>query len=102
MALAIETHKRALLKSISWRIFALTILGIISWIVTHSWIKVGLITIIYNLVQIFFFYLHERIWHKIKWGRIKHPLSEFDLNRELREEDKKIIEEQLKVLGYLD
>jgi hypothetical protein len=53
-------------------------------------------------VQIFFFYLHERIWHKIKWGRIKHPLSEFDLNRELREEDKKIIEEQLKVLGYLD
>ncbi len=98
----IETHRRALVKSISWRLLAVFVLGVISWVVTQSWIKVGMITIIYNLIQVFLYYLHERIWDMIRWGRVKHPLIEFDLKRELSERDRRIIENALKKLGYLD
>jgi len=98
----IETHTRALAKSISWRVLAVVVLGIISWVVTRSLIKVGMITLIYNLIQIFLYYIHERVWDMIKWGRVKHPLSEFDLNKELSEKDRKIIENELRNLDYLD
>jgi len=97
-----ETHARAWVKSISWRILAIIVLGAISLLVTHSVLEMSLITLIYNLIQIFLYYFHERLWDKVGWGKIRHPLSDFKVNRELREEDKKIIERELRNLGYLD
>ena len=61
---------RAWLKSVSWRIWAFVVLGVIGWIVTGSAIQTTAIALVYNAVQIPAFYLHERWWerHRDKRG----------------------------------
>lgn len=98
----LETKKRSWVKAVVWRITGIFILGLISWLITKSWKEVTLITLIFHSIRLVLYYIHERIWEKISWGRIKHPLSDIDVKKELEPEDKKIIEEKLKELGYMD
>lgn len=100
--MSLETHTRAWIKSIVWRIFGIAILGAISWIVTHSWKEMSLITILFHSIRVVLYYVHERIWEKIQWGRIKHPLSVLPVKKALTPKDLKIVRSQLKDLGYLD
>jgi uncharacterized membrane protein len=68
-----ETHLRSITKAISWRAggtavtFAVTLL--ISGEIDLA-LKVGLLD---TLVKIGAFYFHERIWHRIGFGKIKPP-----------------------------
>jgi uncharacterized membrane protein len=63
----VETKKRTLFKTISWRVVA----------VMNSWtvLSLGLVgsnfwnAIIMNVSGFIFFYFFERIWSKIKYGR---------------------------------
>ena len=100
--MAIETHSRAWIKSIVWRILGIFILGSISWIITHSWKEMSLITIVFHSIRVILYYFHERVWERIKWGRVMHPLSSLPVNKELNTKDLNFIRKQLKDLGYLD
>ena len=100
--MSLETHTRAWIKSIVWRIFGIAILGGISWMITHSWREMSLITILFHSIRVVLYYVHERIWERIQWGRIKHPLSVLPVKKALTPEDLKIVRSQLKELGYLD
>lgn len=97
-----ETRNRAWIKSIVWRILGIAILGIISWVITHSWKEMTVITILFHAIRVILYYFNERVWERISWGRIKHPLSSLPVNKEIKPEDLKLIQEQLKELGYLD
>jgi uncharacterized membrane protein len=55
---------RAWVKALSWRIWALVVLGGLSWIITGSAVQTTAIALIYNAVQIPAFYLHERWWER--------------------------------------
>jgi len=65
-----ETKKRTLFKTISWRIIAI----LNSWMVL-SFIKEPqsnlIIALIMNLTGFFIFFGFERIWNKIKYGKIQ-------------------------------
>lgn len=100
--MALESHTRAWVKSIVWRMLGIVVLGVISWLVTHSWKDVTIITIIFHGVRVILYYFHERVWDRISWGRIKHPLSSLPVNKELKPEDLRLIQSQLRELGYLD
>ncbi|MBS3096740.1 DUF2061 domain-containing protein [Candidatus Woesearchaeota archaeon] len=65
-----EYHIRSILKAVSWRIFATVVTIFIVFIFTGNFIislGVGFVEV---LSKIFFYYVHERIWNKIKWGKI--------------------------------
>ena len=100
--MAFDTHSRAWIKSIVWRILGVLILGSISWIITKSWKEMSLITIVFHSIRVILYYFHERIWERIKWGRILHPLSSLPVNKQLTPEDLKLVRKQLKDLGYLE
>jgi uncharacterized membrane protein len=100
--MAYETHARAWIKSIVWRILGIFILGLISWTITHSWRDMTLITVFFHGIRVILYYLHERLWERISWGRIKHPLSHLPVKREVDSKDLEFIQNQLKELGYLD
>ncbi len=100
--MTLETRSRAWIKSFVWRILGIVILGIISRLATHSWKEMTIITIIFHSVRVILYYFHERVWERISWGRIKHPLSSLPVNKELTPGDLKIIQNQLKELGYID
>lgn len=68
---------RSLLKGISWRAFGTIDTIFISWFISGDplgALKVGTSEI---FTKIFLYYLHERFWRIIKWGRIyiKPPVA---------------------------
>ena len=97
-----ETHTRAWIKSIVWRLMGIVILGAISFGITRSWREMSLITILFHSIRVVLYYLHERAWERINWGRIKHPLSVLPVRKALSPEDLNIVRNQLEKLGYLD
>ena len=99
---AIETRKRAWVKSLIWRILGIFILGFISWCITKDWKEMSLITVLFHGIRVVLYYLHERIWDRVGWGRIKHPLSHLPVNKPLSPEDMQLISIQLRKLGYID
>ena len=61
-----DSHIKSLLKSIVWRIIGVFWLASITWLFTGSLIQVSLITFIHHAIFLVVFYLHERVWLKIK------------------------------------
>lgn len=61
-----ETHPRSFLKSLIWRGVGILILATVTYAYTQKWITTGLITLIHHAVFLLVFYLHERLWLKIK------------------------------------
>ncbi len=95
-------HKRSIAKAISWRIVAtlttFTIVYILTGELTLS-MEVGLFDVILKMI---FYYLHERGWENMSWGRSKHPLSKIAVKKELSPEDMNTIRQKLKDLGYME
>jgi uncharacterized membrane protein len=56
-----ETHKRTILRAITWRITATIITGIYTGLAG---------AIIINIWMTFAHYIHERLWLKVKWGKV--------------------------------
>jgi len=64
-----ENRKRSLVKTLAWKIIAtLTTLFTVYWF-TGTFVRSLKITIVAAIFGLIFFYIHERIWNKIKWGR---------------------------------
>ncbi len=64
-----ETNRRSIVKGISWRIVATTTTVIIVFIFFGRLdlaIATGLIE---SVLKIGLFWAHERIWHKLRWGK---------------------------------
>lgn len=59
-------HRLSVLKSVIWRIMGVVVLATVVYIFTKEWITTGLITIIHHGTFLLVFYLHERLWLKIK------------------------------------
>lgn len=59
-----DTRRLSLIKSISWRFFAVVISFIIAYIITGS-LKISTsVSILDSFVKVFMYYAHERLWQK--------------------------------------
>ena len=58
---------RSVAKTFSWRFLIFVYWMLFGYIFTGSY-KVAGILGIGSIVPLFFYYFHERIWNKIKWG----------------------------------
>ncbi|MFH1867831.1 MAG: DUF2061 domain-containing protein [Candidatus Omnitrophota bacterium] len=96
-----ESRSRTIVKAVSYRLFAAGATTAIVFAFTRKLVLSIGVGIAELIVKIIFFYLHERIWGRVAWGKPKHPLSDIPVKKELAPEDKKKVEEQLKSLGYL-
>lgn len=68
-----DTHRRSILKTISWRVVAMLVTGVVAYLVTGRLdfaVTVGLGD---SFVKLFTYYLHERMWTKIRFGRVRPP-----------------------------
>ncbi len=62
----IARHRESILKSILWRILGVIILGSVTYFFTHNWFITTTITLLHHGTFLIVFYLHERVWTKIK------------------------------------
>ena len=57
-----DSHIRPIIKTISWRIIAMIITGVVVYVYTGEIKKSGEISIVAGLILTFVYYLHERFW----------------------------------------
>ena len=67
----IDKHWRSLVKGISWRFFGTVDTIVISFFVTKNFAKAFTIGFAEVFTKVGLYYLHERVWMKIKWGKKK-------------------------------
>ena len=63
-----DNHIRSFVKSISWRIIASLTTILLVFIFTRSWVISFEVRGLEIIMKIFFYYLHERVWDRIRWG----------------------------------
>lgn len=67
--MTVDTRKRSLVKSITWRILGVILLGAIAYYATGSWVDTGAITLSFHGIRVVMYYYFERCWERISWGR---------------------------------
>lgn len=70
-------HWRSLVKGISWRFVGSVDTTILSWFITGKIIGAFKLSGMEIVTKILLYYIHERIWVQIKWGRIMDNKIEF-------------------------
>ena len=68
-----ESHRRSIAKAVSYRIFASGLTCMIAWWLTEK-LSVGLqIGLLDGVTKLVGYFLHERVWARIQWGKPKAP-----------------------------
>lgn len=96
-----ETHARSIVKSIVWRVIGVVLLLIITYFTTKNLKEMTIITVLFHGSRVFMYYYHERIWLKVKWGRIKHPLEDIPVKEKLSPEHLIVVQDKLRELGVV-
>jgi uncharacterized membrane protein len=68
-----ETRKRSIVKALSWRVLAGIITSCVALAMTGQLEFAAKIGLIDTLVKLLIYFLHERIWNRINYGRIAAP-----------------------------
>lgn len=67
-----KSYKRHIAKSITWRVIGTIDTILLSWLISgdpYTGMQIGLAEVV---TKMFFYYIHERIWFKIRAGVTKH------------------------------
>ncbi len=70
-----ESHKRSVIKAITWRIIAVIITTLTAYFFTRE-VALSLgIGLVDSVIKMFTYYGHERLWNRIGFGR-REDISE--------------------------
>jgi adenylylsulfate kinase len=65
-----ESHIRSIFKGITWRIIASATTMTVVYLATGNLALVASVGAVDITVKVFFYYLHERTWGKVRWGML--------------------------------
>ena len=66
-----ETHVRSVAKAVSWRIVATLTTVLLVYVFTRNLVVSGGVGVSELLSKLLIYYVHERVWNAIGFGRIK-------------------------------
>lgn len=65
-----DSSIRSLAKTISWRITGSGATFLISWIISGNFVVASSIAATQIVANTILYFIHERVWNKISWGRL--------------------------------
>lgn len=68
-----DAHHRSIAKAISYRIIAALITTVVAWSVTTEIAFAATIGLVDATIKFGVYYLHERAWNRVGFGRAKRP-----------------------------
>lgn len=68
-----ESHYRSIIKAITWRAGGTVVTCMVACIVTGSFDLAAKIGILDTVIKIGAFYVHERFWNRVDFGKQKPP-----------------------------
>jgi adenylylsulfate kinase len=54
---------------LTWRVIAIVSTLLIGYAMTGSWAFALSLTVVSNLINFVLYYVHERVWLGVRWGR---------------------------------
>lgn len=70
ITIAPNSHIRSLIKSVSWRAVGSLDTFILSFLITGNVKHAASIASIEVLTKVVLYYVHERVWRRVSWGRL--------------------------------
>lgn len=64
-----DSNARSIVKTITWRLTGSGATFLVSYILIHDFAVAGTIALIQMTSNTILYYVHERIWNNLKWGR---------------------------------
>lgn len=64
-----ELSRRSIAKTITWRLSGSAATFTIAWLISGDLSVAGPIAVIQLVVNTALYYVHERVWNEIRWGR---------------------------------
>jgi len=65
----IDSSKRSWSKAGSWKVLGFLVLSSLAYAATGSLKQTSVVAIVYQLVMLALFVIHEKVWNKIQWGK---------------------------------
>ena len=66
-----ESPARSIVKAVTWQLLGLLTMTLLAWLVTGSMTAAGGLALGAAATGFVCFILHERIWARIRWGRLQ-------------------------------
>lgn len=66
-----ETPTRSLIKGISWQVVGLITMTALAYAMTGDVAASGSIAVLSAVTGLVCFFIHERVWARIRWGRLQ-------------------------------
>ncbi len=66
-----EKVSRSIVKSVVYRVVIVISTAIISFLITHDYGTTFVLVVFVNIANMILYYLHERVWDGIGWGKSK-------------------------------
>ena len=77
--MTVESHKRSIAKTISWRIVATIITTFVVYVSTGKLNFALGIGFADTIIKFAIYFIHERIWNKINFGRIAPKNTDYEI-----------------------
>ncbi|MCH7556704.1 MAG: DUF2061 domain-containing protein [Planctomycetes bacterium] len=68
-----ESHFRSIMKAITWRTGGTVVTFAVAWILTQEFKLAAQIGALDTVIKIGAFYFHERLWIRVKFGKLRKP-----------------------------
>ncbi len=68
-----ESHVRTISKALSWRFIATLVTFTVAWLVTGKLTFAVEIGVADTLIKLGAYYFHERLWIRVKFGKLRKP-----------------------------
>lgn len=65
----IDTVKRSFIKTLTWRLTGSGATFLIALLISGNLSVAGPVAILQFVTNTFLYYIHERVWNIIKWGK---------------------------------
>ncbi len=69
----VESHLRSIAKALTWRFGGTIVTFVVAWILTKELELAAQIGVADTAIKIGAFYVHERIWNRLQFGKAKAP-----------------------------
>jgi len=69
----VESHVRTISKALSWRFIATLVTFSVAWLVTGKLTFAVKIGVADTLIKLGAYYFHERLWIRVKFGKLRKP-----------------------------
>ena len=66
-----ESTRRTLVKAVLWNLLGLLMMSLVGFVMTGSVAVGGTMALVNTAIGLTFYFLYERLWARVGWGRLR-------------------------------